>query len=92
MLSAGAVHANLNVYDAYFQPGPMFDRAAPLPVNRLPQTLGTRITALYSAAFLLGWVLKDAGLPAPVATEIRKWLEPDPAGQASWTPGTPAPS
>jgi len=92
ILSAGAVHANLNVYDAYFQPGPMFDRAGPLPVNCVPQTLGTRITVLYSAAFLLGWVLEDAGLPAPVATEIRRWLEPDPTVQASWAPGTPAPS
>jgi hypothetical protein len=87
MLSAGSGHANINVYDAYYQPGPGFDRAAPEPTDD-SFMMPARITALHCTAFLVGWVLQDAGLPAPVATELRHRYEPDPTGQASWAPGT----
>jgi hypothetical protein len=87
LLSAGAVHANINVYDAYYLPGSLFDRAAAEPGGD-SLIMGTRITALYCTAFLTGWVLLDAGLPAPVATRLRKRLEPDPTGRAAWAPGT----
>ena len=90
MLSAGAVHANINVYDAYYQPGPP-DMAAPIPVNGESLIMNTRITALYSTAFLLGWVCLGAGITAPVAVELRKRLEPDPTSHVGWAPGTPPP-
>lgn len=85
IFSAGSAHANLNVYDAYFQPGRTFDHAAAQPASML--TMPVRLTALYCTAFLAGWVLPDAGVPAPIATELRNRYEPDPSGQASWTPG-----
>jgi hypothetical protein len=43
-------------------------------------------TALYSTALQVGWVLHDAGQPAPIADEIRARLEPDP-DSAGWSPG-----
>jgi hypothetical protein len=70
----------------------MSDRAAPLPVNGDSLIMNTRITALYCTAFLLGWILLDAGIPAPVATELRQRLEPDPTGQAAWAPRNPPPA
>lgn len=51
--------------------------------------MSTRITALYCTAFLTGWILHDEGIPAPVATQVRKRLEPDPTGRPH---GHPAPS
>ena len=92
IFSGGSTHANINVYDAYYQPGPAFDRAAAHPTDD-SLAMAVRITALYCTAFLTGWVLLDAGVAAPVATELRKRYEPDPTGQASWAPGihsTPA--
>jgi hypothetical protein len=86
MFSAGSAHANINVYDAYYQPGPGFDRAAAQPTDD-SLMMPVRITALYCTAFLVGWILLDAGIPAPVATELRNRYEPDPTGQASWAPG-----
>jgi len=86
IFSAGSLHATLNVYDAYYQPG-HFDRAAaePTDASLMPQV---RITALYCTAFLVGSVLPDAGIAAPVAIELRSRYEPDPS-HASWTPGNP---
>jgi hypothetical protein len=89
MLSAGSAHANINTYDAYYQSGPGFNRAAAQPTDD-SLTMPLRITALYCTAFLIGWILLDAGIPAPVATELRHRYEPDPTGQASWAPGAPA--
>jgi hypothetical protein len=88
IFSAGSAHANINVYDAYYQPGATFDHAAAQPTDD-SLTMPIRITALYCAAFLAGWVLLDAGLPATVATELRNRYEPEPSGQASWAPGNP---
>jgi hypothetical protein len=88
IFSAGSLHANLNVYDAYYQAGRTFDHAAARPTDN-SLTMIIRITALYSTAFLVGWVLPDAGIAAPVAAELRNRYEPDPAGRASWTPGNP---
>jgi hypothetical protein len=84
IFSAGSLHATLNVYDAYYQPG-HFDRAAARPTDAslIPHV---RITALYCTAFLVGSVLQDAGIAAPVATELRNRYEPDP-DHAAWTPG-----
>ena len=88
IFSAGSAHANINVYDAYYQPGATFDHAAAQPTDD-SLAMPIRITALYCAAFLVGWVLLDAGLPATVATELRNRYEPEPSGQASWAPGNP---
>jgi hypothetical protein len=85
IFSGGSTHVNLNVYDAYYQPGPGFDRAAAHPKDSM--AMAVRFNALYCTAFLAGWVLSDAGVSAPVATELRNRYEPDPTGQASWTPG-----
>lgn len=89
IFSAGSTHANINVFDAYYQPGRTFDRAAAHPTDN-SLAMPVRITALYCTAFLAGWVLLDAGVAAPVATELRKRYEPDPTGHASWAPGTPS--
>lgn len=86
IFSAGSTHANINVFDAYYQPGRVFDRAAAHPTDD-SLAMPVRITALYCTAFLAGWVLLDAGMSAPVATELRMRYEPDPTGQASWAPG-----
>ena len=67
--------------------GGFFDRTAAEPGGE-SLILGTRITVLYCTAFLTGYILLDEGLPAPVATELRNRLEPDPTGRAAWTPGT----
>jgi hypothetical protein len=85
IFSAGSLHATLNVYDAYYQPG-NFDRAAAEPTDSslIPHV---RITALYCAAFLVGSVLTNAGIAAPVATGLRSRYEPDP-DFSSWTPGS----
>jgi hypothetical protein len=32
-------------------------------------------------------VLGEQGVFAPVADEIRDWLQPDPSGRAVWAPG-----
>ena len=47
----------------------------------------TRVTSLYSTAFLAGWVLGDAGDARPVAKELREWLEPTPEGGRGWAAG-----
>jgi hypothetical protein len=84
-----APHPNLNVYEAYFVP-PIkqggFIRVAPLPDG---DSLidSTRITALYSTAFLASYVLGDAGCEAPVADQLKALLEPDPTSSAAWSPG-----
>jgi hypothetical protein len=85
MLSSGAAHPTLNVYDSYFVPSGSFVHIAPRPVTESAM-LPTLITALYSTAYLAGWVLGDAGWPAPVAQKVRIRFEPDPSGQASWAP------
>ncbi len=85
MLSSGAAHPTLNVYDSYFMPSGSFVHIAPRPVTESAM-LPTLITALYSTAYLAGWVLGDAGWPAPVAQKVRTRFEPDPNGQASWAP------
>ena len=89
VLSSVAPHPTLNVYDSYFEqphkPGG-FIRVASMPAgNSLADA--TRITALYSTAFLAGYVLGDAGCNTPVANELRDRLEPDPNGSAAWSPG-----
>jgi hypothetical protein len=85
MLSSGATHPTLNVYDSYFVAPGSFVHVAPRPVTESAM-LPTLITALYSTAYLAGWVLGDADWPAPVAHKIRLRFEPDPGGQASWAP------
>lgn len=86
IFSAGSLHATLNVYDAYYQRG-HFDRAAAEPIDA-PLIPHVRITTLYCTAFLVGSVLRDASIAAPVANELRSRYEPDPS-HASWTPGNP---
>jgi hypothetical protein len=88
IFSGGSTHVNLNVYDAYYQPGPGFDRAAVHPINGDSMAMAVRFNALYCTAFLAGWVLSDAGVSAPVATELRQRYEPDPTGRPAWTLGT----
>ncbi|GAA1797177.1 hypothetical protein HC028_19845 [Planosporangium flavigriseum] len=86
MLSGGATHPTLNVLDSYFQYSPGFIRT-----TREPGTpsiiMHTRVTALYSTAFLASWVLGDVGCSTPVADKLRTWLEPDPTGGKGWAPG-----
>jgi hypothetical protein len=86
IFSAGSLHATLNVYDAYYQPG-YFDRAAaePTDASLIPHV---RVTALYCTALLVGSVLLHADIAAPVATELSSRYEPDP-NHASWSPGNP---
>lgn len=84
LLSGGGMHPTLNVYESYLLRG-HFTRIAPQPAG--PSMIWpTRVMALYSTAFLVGWVLSDAGDPAPIAHELRRRLQPDPNGQASWAP------
>ena len=86
VISGASLHPTLNVYDSYFQAGG-FVRTATVPIGP-SMILATRITALYSTAFLAGWVLGDAGSPTPVATFLRNRLEPDPSGGRGWAPGS----
>jgi hypothetical protein len=70
---------------AYFLPGG-FVRT--LPVQLGPSMLkDVRVTALYSTAFLAGWVLGDAGSITTVSTFLRNRLEPDPSGGRGWASG-----
>jgi hypothetical protein len=85
VLSGGSLHPTLNVLDAYFLPGG-FVRT--LPVQLGPSMLkDARVTALYSTAFLAGWVLGDAGSTTTVSSFLRNRLEPDPSGGRGWAPG-----
>lgn len=55
MLSSGATHPTLNVYDSYFVAPGSFVHVAPRPVTESAM-LPTLITALYSTAYLAGWL------------------------------------
>ena len=85
VVSASSVHPTLNVLDSYFTRPGSFVHVARRPVHESTM-LSTLITALYSTAYLAGWVLGDADWPAPVAYQVRTRFEPDPSGQASWAP------
>jgi hypothetical protein len=85
VVSATSVHPTLNVLDSYFTRPGSFVHVAHEPLHESTM-LSTLITALYSTAYLAGWVLGDAAWPAPVAYQIRTRFEPDPSGRASWAP------
>lgn len=85
VISGGALHPTLNVFDAYFRPGG-FVRTVAAPSG--PSMISsTRVTTLYGTAFLAGWILGDAGSPTPMAKFLRSRLEPDPSGGRGWAPG-----
>lgn len=88
VLSTVGTHTSLNILEAYLMPGKSggFIRIAPQPINGSMIDIG-RITALHATAFLARAVLREQGLPTPVADEIEAWLRPDPSGRSAWAPG-----
>ena len=85
LTSSSSVHPTLHLYDSYFEPRGHFVLTTAQPTGESVITV-TWGTALYSTALQVGWVLHDAGQPAPIADEIRARLEPDP-DSAGWSPG-----
>jgi hypothetical protein len=84
--SAAAAHPTLHVYDSYFEEPGYFWHTTEQPTG--PSVIhATWITALYSTALHAGWVLHNAGQPAPVANELRARLQPDPNSTKGWSPG-----
>jgi hypothetical protein len=86
LTSGASVHPTLHVYDSYFeQPGHFFHTTEqPTGHSAIDSTW---INALYSTALHVGWVLHDAGQPAPVADELRARLQPHPTNTKGWSPG-----
>jgi len=86
LVSAVGPHPTLHLYDWYLCPGG-FVRIAPEPGG--PSMINpTRISALYSTAFLAEWVLSSSGCETPIATEVRQRYEANPDGSAGWAPGS----
>lgn len=86
LISAAGPHPTMDLYDAYIRPGG-FVRIASQPDG--PSMIDpTRISALYSTAFLAEWVLSAAGCETPIATEVRQRYEANPDGSAGWAPGS----
>ena len=85
LLSAASAHPTLHLYDSYFAQRGHFIQTTKQPTGD-SVIIAIWISALYSTALHIGWVLHDAGQPAPIADEVRARLEPDPTTKG-WSPG-----
>jgi len=88
LISAAGIHPTLSLYDWYLVEGTPGGFVTVGTESTGPALIFENlVTALYATAFLAGWVIPDAGLATPVATELRERLEPDPSGGRGWAPG-----
>lgn len=85
VVSTGSLHPTVSVLEAYFLPrGFVWTLPVQVGPSMIMDAWGT---ALYSTAFLAGWVLGDAGSVTTVSSFLRQRLEPSPSGGRGWMPG-----